>query len=147
MPRIKFNATIAPIEPPPADTYLLEVTKSEVKTSAKKNEYIEAQFKVISDKNMTNSDGTESPIGGKVMFDNFSLLPQSGFALKDFMDAADIPHTATPTAVKGEFEFDFDTKDWVGARVMAQTKVVGYVKADGKNGTRAEIEKYYPVSK
>lgn len=146
MPRIKFNASITPMEAPPNDDYLVEVVSMEMKRSKAQNDYISTQLKIISDKMMTNSDGTESPIGGKVLFTNFALVPQSGWVLKDFLEASGVPHTATPGAQRGEFEIDFDTADAIGMKLVVTTKQEGYKKNDGTNGIKAEVDKFHPVS-
>lgn len=138
MSRINFKAQ--QIEPLDKGSYVLEVNSMEIKKSGPQakhpgSEYIETEFGV------KLQDGSQ-----RKLFHNFSLLPQAGFNLKEFLEAANVVHEAIPGAGKGEFDLSFDTQDCIGKQVAAEVDQETYTNKQGQPSMRNTINKFMQVS-
>ena len=123
MARVSFKSSDTEFDPLPNGNYICEVDSMEVKKSSTGNLMISAAHSVIDPK----------VEGSRKLWENFSLQPQAGWKLKNFLEAAQVPHQAMPGAAKGEFEIDFDTQDAIKARFVAHFEQETYEKIkDGK---------------
>lgn len=119
MPRVNFKASDTEFLPLPNQSWPIEVESVEMAQSSNKNPMLKMAYKVLG----------EVPEGcSKKLFDQFVLVPQSGWVLKAFLEAAQVPHSAVPGATKGEFEIDFDTQDCIGRNLIARTEQQTYQK-------------------
>lgn len=145
MPRVNFKASSSEFVALPNASWPMQVDSVEITKSSQNNPMLKVQYSVLG----------EVPEGcGKKQFDQFSLLPQAGWKLKNFLEAAQVPHSAMPGANKGEFDIDFDTQDAVGKTFIGRTKQETYQKKnrDGSPvldehgqpvfGIRSNIEEY-----
>lgn len=135
MARVKFVASETAFEPFANGTYPVEILSMEVKKSSTQNDMIATEYKVTNE-------------GNRKLFDNFSLLPQAGWKLKNMLEAAGVPHTAIPGSGKGEFELDFDTADAIGAIMLVKLSQETYKSnkldenGQPKMGIRNSIDEY-----
>jgi len=143
MPKINFRASETEFKPIENGSYPVEVEKMGLKRSSTGNDMIEAEFKILVP--MAEGYGTK-------LFDNFSLLPQSGWKLKNFLEAAGVPHTAFPLQEKGSFDISFDTDDAIDARLVVRTEQETYQSNKKKNAdgspamdVRAKVVEYLKV--
>jgi len=121
--RINFSSTSQEFEPLPNGTNLSEVESMEVGKSSTGNPKIKTTFKI------------HDVDGGRKLWDEFSLLPQSGWKLKDFLEKAQVPHSAMPLTERGSFEIDFNTEDAIGAKVVIRHEQESYdSKQTGQDG-------------
>ena len=143
MPKINFRAADTAFKPAENGSYLVEVEKMQLKKSSAGNDMIEAEFKIL----------TPMPEGyGTKLFDNFSLLPQSGWKLKNFMEAAEVPYTVIALQEKGSFDVSFDTDDTIGARLIVRVEQETFQSKTKKNSDgspmmdiRAKVVEYLKV--
>lgn len=135
MPRVNFKASSSDFTPLPNGSWPIEVESVEMAQSKNKNNMLKMVYKVLG----------EVPEGcSKKLFDNFVLVPQSGWVLKNFLEAAQVPHTAMPGAGKGEFDIDFDTQDCIGRVLIGRTVQETYQKMD-RGGNPVLDENKQPV--
>lgn len=119
MARVNFKATSQDFTPLPNASYPIEVESAEMKQSSKGNPMLKMTYKVLG----------EVPEGcSKKLFDQFVLVPQSGWVLKNFLEAAQVPHQAVPGPNRGEYDIDFDTQDMIGKLLIARTEQETYQK-------------------
>lgn len=122
MARVNFKASQQDFEPLPNGSYAVSVESMEMKMSSTNNPMIATQYTV---------NDARDGIGGRKLFDNFSLLPEAGWKLKNFLEASGVPHVAIPGTAKGEFEVEFDTTDAIGAQLVVQTEQETFEKRQG----------------
>lgn len=126
MPRINFKAAELDRSPFPNGPHRFEIESAELtqaKTGAR-SAMIKVQSKCVA---------PNSELDNKRAWEQFVLVPQSGWKLKEFLEAADIPHIATPGIAKGEFDIECDTDFFVGKHYVAHMKQETYVKKDEAN--------------
>lgn len=124
MARVSFKSSDTDFDPLPSANYLCEVNSMEVAKSSTGNLMIKTEHNVIDPR----------VEGSRKLWENFSLQPQAGWKLKNFLEAAQVPHQAMPGAAKGEFDIDFDTQDAIKARFVAQVEQETYEKIkDGRH--------------
>src|SRR6266850_5315185 len=155
MPRINFRSSQTDFEPLPNDAYLLKVSALELKHSkpSTKNptgvDMIEAQFDIEH-----QLDSPEHTYTRKIT-NNFVLAPSSGWRLKEFLEAANVPHEALPGSGKGEFDVSFNLEDALHAQCVADMVQETYTQMDQagqpvfdpstskpKSGVRNTIKKF-----
>ena len=125
MPRVNFKATEMDNTPFPNGPHLFEAESAELtKAKSSQNMMIKVTSRCI-------EPGSE--FDGRKDWEQFVLVPQSGWKLKEFCEAADVPHTATPGTGKGEFDIELDTDHIVGRRYIAHKKQETYTKMDAAN--------------
>src|SRR3990167_5022391 len=124
MPKVNFKASAQEFEPLPSDNYLCIVESAQLVQARSSGNMMIKVISVVTTNNEYNN---------RKLFDNFVLVPQSGWVLKNFLEAAQIPHTAIPGAGKGEFEIDCDTDDFIGAKYIAEVEQETYVVMQGGN--------------
>lgn len=126
MPRINFKATESgDFTPYPNDTYLFTAEAVEIRKASTGTDMLNVTFRCV-------QPGGE--FDNRKHWERFALLPQSGWRLKNFLEAFDVPHTAMPGAGKGEFDIDFDTDDIVGKAGLIELEQEVYVVM--KNGVQ-----------
>src|SRR5882762_4395663 len=106
--RINFKSSQTDFEPLPNAPYLLTASKLEMKHSrpSTKNptgvDMVEVGFDIEH-----SLDSPEHTFTKKIT-NNFVLAPTSGWRLKEWLEAAQVPHEALPGQAKGEFDVSFD---------------------------------------
>ena len=133
MPKINFRSSS--LEPVPKAHYLVDVQSMEMKAAGPQakhpgSPYLETWFGILNDKEHA----------GRRLPHNFSLLPQSGWVLKDFLEKLGVPHDAIPGPGKGEFEISFNTEDCIGKHTVADVTIVTGKDKSGNAQLRNEID-------
>lgn len=119
MARVNFKASSSDFTPLPNASWPIEVESVEMTKSSTGNNMLKMVYKVLG----------EVPEGcSKKLFDQFVLVPQSGWVLKNFLEAAQVSHSAMPGQGRGEFDIDFDTQDCIGHTLIARTDQQTYQK-------------------
>lgn len=136
MPRVNFKASDKDFDALPNGSHLMEVESVELtQTKSTQKPMLKVTHKVLS----------QIPEGcGTKMFDQFVLVPQSGWVLKNFLEASGVPHTAMPGTGKGEFDIDFDTSDCIGRKFIGRTEQETYQKKN-RDGSPVLDENQKPV--
>jgi hypothetical protein len=144
--KIRFGASETKFEAFPAGDYVVEVESMElVMSREKKTPMIKTVFTIESEETFTTTSGNEQAIGGRKIFHNFTLLPQSGWMLLNFLEAANVPHSSTPGARRGEYDIDFDTQDTIGKQCMAHIICETYQSNRGSTEIRNAIAKFAAI--
>lgn len=114
-------------KPAPRGTYTIEFTKYEfAETKSGKNagsEYVKGQWTITDEL----ADDGETKVSGKVVYHNWSLLPQSLWVFKGDAVAAGIE----PARLEGAVDIEAILTDMVGRKTIGEVEVEDYVYPEG----------------